>query len=266
MSILDKILQRKQEEVSTARGNVPLADLRSRCRDLPATRCFATKLASVADQGTAIIAEVKKGSPSKGLIRQDFDPVAIARCYEEGGAACLSVLTDRDFFLGDLAYLEQIRDVVALPLLRKDFMIDRYQLFEARAAGADAILLIAAALERSQMEDFAAEAAELQLDVLLEVHDEVEVEKSRSVPAQMFGINNRDLKRFVTDLATTERLLPLLPPDAMPVSESGIHIRDDIERLQSAGARAFLIGESLMREADPGVKLAELLMSKQPNN
>ncbi|PLX79814.1 MAG: indole-3-glycerol phosphate synthase TrpC [Desulfuromonas sp.] len=261
MSILAKILQRKQEELSTARGRLPLADLRSRCRDLSETRGFANSLAIMGGEKTAVIAEVKKGSPSKGVIREDFDPIAIARSYEQGGAACLSVLTDRDFFFGDLAYLGQIRETVDLPLLRKDFMIDRYQLFEARAAGADAILLIAAALEQSQMEDFAAEAAELQLDVLLEVHDEVEVEKSRSVAAQMFGINNRDLKRFVTDLATTERLLPLLPPDALPVSESGIYRREDIERLQLAGAKAFLIGESLMREPDPGMKLAELLTS-----
>ncbi|PNU21587.1 indole-3-glycerol phosphate synthase TrpC [Geothermobacter hydrogeniphilus] len=258
MSILDKILCHKQQEVADAVARMPLSEYRARCRDLEPTRGFAAALSSRSETGTAIIAEVKKGSPSRGIIRADFDPVRIAGDYRDGGATCLSVLTDREFFYGDLAYLQRVRDQVSLPLLRKDFMIDRYQLFEARAAGADAVLLIAAALESAQLEDFAAEAAELGLDVLLEVHDAAEIEKSFQVAAPLFGINNRNLKTFATDLATTERLLPLLPPEALPVAESGLHTRADIERLQRAGARAFLIGESLMRETDIPAKLAEL--------
>jgi len=259
MSILKKILDQKTDEVATARGRVPLSELRSRCADAESTRGFAAVLKQAADAGTAIIAGVKKGSPSRGIIRADFDPCGIAADYQRGGASCLSVLTDQDFFYGDLRYLTQIREVVTLPLLRKDFIVDRYQLFEARVAGADAVLLIAAALESSALEDYSAEAAELGLDVLLEVHNEAEVEKSRCAPAAMFGINNRNLSSFVTDLATSERLLPLLPPDVLPVSESGIHSREHIERLQAAGAKAFLIGESLMRVSDLTAKLAELL-------
>jgi len=258
MSILDKILQRKHEEVRAAVARVPQAELRQRCRDLDRTRGFAAALGKRSQAGTAIIAEVKKGSPSKGIIRPDFDPEAIALDYQAGGATCLSVLTDRDFFFGDLGYLQQIRERVSLPLLRKDFIVHPYQMYEARVAGADAVLLIAAALEAVQLEDFSAEAAELGLDVLLEVHDAGEIEKSRRAKAPMYGINNRNLKTFKTDLAVSESLLPLLPPQALPVAESGLNCRADIERLQRAGARAFLIGESLMRESDIPAKLAEL--------
>jgi len=259
MTFLDSIIERKREEVAAARGQSDLREQRSRCRDAEPVRGFAAALATRAEKGTAIIAEVKKGSPSRGVIRADFDPLAIAVAYERGGAACLSVLTDRDFFHGELAYLERIRRQVPLPLLRKDFIIDRYQLYQSRAAGADAVLLIAAALEPAQLEDFAAEAAELDLDVLLEVHDEAELTKSTGAAVPMIGINNRDLKTFHTDLAVSERLLPLLPSGCLPVAESGLRGREDIERLLRAGARAFLIGESLMREADPALKLCELL-------
>lgn len=259
MTILDKILERKREEVATAVGCSSLAEQRSRCRDREPVRGFANALRSRSEQGTAIIAEVKKGSPSKGIIRADFDPRAISRDYRLGGATCLSVLTDRDFFYGDLDYLDLIRREVDLPLLRKDFIVDPYQIYEARAAGADAVLLIATALESGQLEDYAAEAAELGLDVLLEVHDEADIQKSRGADVPLVGINNRNLKTFATDLGTSERLLPLLPSAALPVSESGLYTRGDIERLQRAGARAFLIGESLMREQDIPSKLAELL-------
>lgn len=259
MSILATIIDRKREEVASAAGRCPLHEQRARCRDAEPTRGFAAALRTRAQDGTAIIAEVKKGSPSRGIIRADFDPVAIARSYRDNGAACLSVLTDREFFFGELAYLGRIRQVVDLPLLRKDFVIDRYQLYEGRAAGADAILLIAAALEPSHLEDLALEAAELELDVLLEVHDESDLARASGIDVAMMGINNRNLKTFVTDLAVSERLLPLLPEGALPVAESGLNCRADIERLQAAGARAFLIGESLMREPDPGIKLRELL-------
>jgi indole-3-glycerol phosphate synthase len=258
MTILDKILARKHEEVATAVGRSSLAEQRSRCRDREPVRGFAAALRCRSEQGTAIIAEVKKGSPSKGIIRADFDPLAIARDYRLGGAACLSVLTDQDFFFGDLGYLDLIRREVDLPMLRKDFIVDSYQIYEARAAGADAVLLIATALESGQLEDFSAEAAELGLDVLLEVHDEADIRKSQRADVSMVGINNRNLKTFVTDLGTSERLLPLLPATAVPVSESGLNFRSDIERLQRAGARAFLIGESLMREENIPAKLLEL--------
>ncbi len=257
--ILKKIVDHKKDELASVKMRVPLAELKSRSHDLPAVRGFHAALRKVHGEGkTAIIAEVKKGSPSKGVIRADFDPVAIARIYQENGAACLSVLTDKHFFLGNLRYLAEIRSVVNIPLLRKDFIFDPYQIFEARLAGADAILLIAAMLDLSRLRDFHAQAAELDLDVLLEVHDEAELETALQTGCRLIGINNRNLRTFVTDLGTTERLLGMIPPDRLTVSESGINTRSDIVRLQQAGARAFLIGESLMREADIGKKLREL--------
>ncbi len=257
--ILERILQRKEQEVATARGAVPLAELQARISALAPTRPFFDRLCECARRSTAIIAEVKKGSPSKGIIRADFDPVAIAQSYQSAGAACLSVLTDRDFFYGDLTYLGLIRQVVALPLLRKDFVIAPYQIYEARSAGADAVLLIAAALCDSRLGEFSALAAELGLEVLLEVHDEEELGRALQTRARLIGINNRNLSTFVTDLAVTERLAPLIPPERLAVAESGIHGRSDIERLQRAGARAFLIGESLMREGDIEAKLKSLM-------
>ncbi|WP_305046110.1 indole-3-glycerol phosphate synthase TrpC [Geoalkalibacter sp.] len=257
--ILQRILQRKQEEVEGARRALPLAELRARSSDLPAARPFGARLRACAREGMAIIAEVKKGSPSKGVIRPDFAPVAIAQAYERGGAACLSVLTDRDFFLGDLAYLGQIREKVALPLLRKDFLIDAYQLYEARVAGADAVLLIAAALEDGRLAEFSHLAEDLGLEVLLEVHDESETARALETSARLIGINNRNLSTFVTDLGVSERLLPLIPGDRVRVSESGLDTRADLERLKAVGADAFLIGESLMRETDIEAKLRRLI-------
>ncbi|PKN16179.1 MAG: indole-3-glycerol phosphate synthase TrpC, partial [Deltaproteobacteria bacterium HGW-Deltaproteobacteria-23] len=206
-----------------------------------------------------IIAEVKKGSPSKGVIRKDFDPLDIASIYQENGATCLSVLTDEHFFLGHLRYLALIREQVALPLLRKDFIFDEYQIFEAAACGADAVLLIAAMLEPTQLADLLGVARELYLDVLLEVHEQRELEMALATDCGLIGINNRSLHTFVTDLATTERLAPLVPSDRLIVAESGIVSRSDVERLHAAGAKAFLVGESLMREEDVGAKLTELL-------
>jgi indole-3-glycerol phosphate synthase len=259
--ILDEIVAHKRYEVSTAKARIAEVDLHARIADLEEpTRGFARALkGSCASGWTAIIAEVKKGSPSKGIIRPDFDPIVIAETYAAGGAVCLSVLTDERFFLGHLRYLGLIREQVRLPLLRKDFVCDPYQIVEARCAGADAVLLIAAMLELEQLRDFAALARELGLDVLLEVHDETELETALQTDCELIGINNRDLRTFVTDLATTERLLPLIPPGRFVVAESGIHNRADIERLQTAGADAFLVGESLMREADIEAKLRELL-------
>ena len=257
--ILDKILARKEQEVAEAREKVPLAELQQSVAGLAPTRGFADALRRKASGGTAVIAEVKKGSPSKGIIREDFDPEAIAAAYERAGAACLSVLTDRDFFFGDLAYLHRIAGVVRLPLLRKDFIVDRYQVYEARAAGADAVLLIAAALDLGQLQELTALATELDLDVLMEVHDEAELEVALQTPAELIGINNRNLQTFEVSLEVTERLLPAIPGDRLVVAESGIVSRADIRRLQRAGAGAFLIGESLMRETDIEGKLQELL-------
>jgi indole-3-glycerol phosphate synthase len=257
--ILDTIISSKKEEVAADLQTVALADMKRRCLGLPQTRGFKSQLAKAALSRVAIIAEVKKGSPSKGIIREDFHPVSIAKEYEKGGAACLSVLTDQKFFFGHLDYLEAIRAEVALPLLRKDFVVDPYQIYQARAAGADAILLIAAVLNRSQLIDYAELAAELDLDVLLEVHDEDELDIALQVPDVLLGINNRNLKTFETDLGITERLCKLIPSERAVVAESGINTRIDIDRLLNGGAAAFLIGESLMRETDISQKLSELI-------
>ncbi|MDW7644198.1 MAG: indole-3-glycerol phosphate synthase TrpC [Desulfuromonadales bacterium] len=259
--ILKKIVDRKREEVAAAKSQFPLERLLDRLslvEDTP--RGFAQALGVMAESGgTAIIAEIKKASPSKGIIRTDFDPLEIAEVYQDHGATCLSVLTESTFFQGHLHYLGLVREQVSLPLLRKDFIFDPYQIYEARAYGADAILLIAAMLDVPQLQEFSALAAELQLDVLLEVHDEAELERALQTDCRLIGINNRSLHTFVTDLATTERLRPLVPTGRLVVSESGINSRGDVERLLRAGAGAFLVGESLMREADMGGKLEELL-------
>lgn len=259
--ILRTIVARKREEVAAARSAMPLAVVKGRVAELeePPRGFVRTLRACVESDWTTVIAEVKKGSPSKGIIRADFDPIGIAEIYAGHGAACLSVLTDEKFFLGHLRYLGLIREQVRLPLLRKDFLYDPYQLWEAREAGADAVLLIAAMLEPAQLTDLVAEAAEIGLDVLLEVHDERELEMALQVPVELVGINNRDLRSFHTDLAVTERLAPRIPADRLVVAESGIAGRADIRRLQAAGASVFLVGESLMRSPDIGVKLDELL-------
>jgi len=259
--ILDKILKAKAEEVAAAKLREPLAELEPRVGDLEdQPRGFARALRVMRDSGgTALITEVKKGSPSKGIIREDFDPVEIAVSYENGGATCLSVLTDESYFYGHLRYLWDIREQVSLPLLRKDFIIDPYQVVEARVAGADAVLLIAAALNDGQLLELAEKACSLQLDTLLEVHDAVELERALQLPVDLIGINNRNLSTFVTDLAITEQLAGRIPKQQLAIAESGINSRADIERLQAAGAGAFLVGESLMREADIATKLAELI-------
>ncbi len=259
--ILKKIIAHKREEVATAKAATSIAELKSRIADLEDTpRGFERHLREAAQSDwTAIIAEVKKGSPSKGVIRPDFDPLEIAEIYQDNGATCLSVLTDEKFFLGHLRFLALIRETVSLPLLRKDFICDPYQIYEARAAGADAILLIAAMLDLEQLREFHTIATEIHLDVLLEVHDEAEMGTALKTDCTVIGVNNRNLKTFVTDMGTTSRLAGMMPPDRLLVAESGINSRSDIVRLQQDGARAFLIGESLMREADIGRKLQEFL-------
>jgi indole-3-glycerol phosphate synthase len=258
--ILDKIAEHKRQEVSLARSRRPLISLQNSVAELEdQPRGFLRALRTTAASGwTAVIAEVKKGSPSKGVIRENFDPLEIAEIYQDNGASCLSVLTDEYFFMGHLSYLGKIREVVSLPLLRKDFICDPYQIYEARVAGADAVLLIAAMLDAGQLAEYNALANELHLDVLLEVHDESELETALATGCELIGINNRNLQTFETDLEITERLLPLIPADHFVVAESGIVCRADVLRLQQAGAKGFLVGESLMREDDIGTKLREL--------
>lgn len=259
--VLKKIVDYKTGELAGAKAAVPLNEIMDRLADLEDhPRGFEAAILNSLNSGwTAIIAEVKKGSPSKGVIRADFDPLEIAQIYQDNGASCLSVLTDEHFFLGHLSYLSQIREQVSLPLLRKDFIFDPYQIYQARAAGADAVLLIAAMLELSQLRDFAALAGELSMDVLLEVHDEAELEIALQTDCRMIGINNRDLRSFVVDISTSERLAALIPEGRIIVAESGITRREEIVRLSEKGLHAFLIGESMMRENDIGEKLRELL-------
>ncbi len=257
--ILQRILARKVEEIAERRARVSIDDLHARVAGLPDTRGFAAALEAKIEAGHAgVIAEVKKASPSKGVIRADFDPAAIARRYEAGGAACLSVLTDADFFQGHEDYLHAARAACALPVLRKDFTIDPYQVVEARAIGADAILLIAAALSDEAMLELALLAAELDLDVLVEVHDEEELERALEIPAPLIGVNNRNLRTFEVSLDTTLRLHARLPDERLLVTESGIATPDDVARLRGAGIHAFLVGEAFMRADDPGAELARL--------
>ena len=263
--VLKKIVEHKRNEVAAALATTSIDDLRTQIADLEDTpRGFERALRdAVASNWTAVIAEIKKGSPSKGIIRPDFDPLEIAEIYQNNGATCISVLTDEHFFMGNLRYLALIRETVSLPLLRKDFIIDPYQIYEARAAGADAILLIAECLELSKLKDFQALAKELHLDVLLEVHDEIEMEKALQTECTLIGVNNRNLRTFTTDLTTTGRLARMMPANRLLVAESGIHSRADIIQLQGDGAKAFLIGEALMREKNIGSKLQEMLNDKR---
>lgn len=255
--ILDEIIAYKKKELAETKRRTTLAEVRSRIADIGPTRGFSKALSGSGEIG--LIAEVKKASPSKGVIREDFDPVTIARIYEESGASCISVLTEKKYFQGSLEYLGDIRKAVKLPLLRKDFIIDEYQVHEARAAGADAVLLIAACLDKGRMEDFLGIAGELGLDVLVESHTYKELDKALLAGASLVGINNRDLGTFTVSLQTTLDLLKDIPDDRIVVSESGIKTRDDVVMLQKAGVDAILVGESLMREKDVGKKVKELL-------
>ncbi len=258
-TILRKILARKAEEVAARHAVHSLASLEGRIQEQSAPRGFAKALQQrVAAGGPAVIAEIKKASPSKGVIREDFQPAQIALSYRDGGASCLSVLTDQDFFQGCDAYLVQARSACELPVLRKDFTIDSYQVVEARAIGADAVLLIVAALADGQLRELTQTATEMGLDVLVEVHDRAELERALELPAYLIGINNRDLHSFDMRLATTLDLLPHIPADRLVITESGIHTVEDVALMRTANVQAFLVGEAFMRAAEPGVKLREL--------
>lgn len=262
--MLNRILARKVEEVAVRRARVPLAELQARNAAAPPTRGFADALArQVARGDAAVIAEAKQASPSQGVIRGDFDPAGIARSYEAGGAACLSVLTDVDFFQGRDDDLVAARAACALPVLRKDFVVDAYQVHEARALGADCILLIVAALDDAAMAALAGLAMSLGMDVLLESHDAAELARAQRVaPAHgrvpVLGVNNRDLRTFEVSLDTTLRLRDQVPADRLLVAESGIKTQADVARLRAAGVPAFLVGEAFMRAPDPGTALREL--------
>ncbi|MBX9665073.1 indole-3-glycerol phosphate synthase TrpC [Novosphingobium sp.] len=247
---LTTIMATKREEVAARKAASTLADLAARASQQTAPRGFEAALRARAETGFALIAEIKKASPSKGLIRADFDPPAHARAYEAGGATCLSILTDAPYFQGHEDYLIAARAACALPVLRKDFMVDPWQCAEARAIGADAILIIVAALDDGQMAEIEMAAREHGMDVLVEVHNEAEMERAARLQSRLIGVNNRDLKRFVTDLGTTARLAPLAPEGTLLVAESGIGGHADVLTLAAAGAKAFLVGESLMRHDD----------------
>jgi indole-3-glycerol phosphate synthase len=254
--ILDQIVQSKREEIAEHKHQRPLEALADAELYRAPRRGFA---AALAPPGRAVIAEVKKASPSRGVIRADFDAVAIARAYASGGARALSVLTDAPFFQGSLAYLEAIRRVVDLPLLRKDFVLDPYQVHEARAFGADAVLLICAILDDDSLRELLRLASRLDLDALVEVHSREELERAVRCGATLVGINNRDLRTFVTRLEVAETLAPLAPRQITVVAESGLKTAADLERLEASGVRAFLIGETLMAAPNPAAALGALL-------
>ncbi|HZN85286.1 MAG TPA: indole-3-glycerol phosphate synthase TrpC [Burkholderiales bacterium] len=257
--ILQRILASKREELRAARAAVPPAEMARRARAAPPPRDFVGALRGrIAAGGAAVIAEVKRASPSQGLLRADFRPAAIAQSYARGGAACLSVLTDREYFQGAPEHLVQARAACALPVLRKDFMLDPYQVLEARALGADCILLIAAALAPAQMRELEEAAQELGMAVLVEVHDAAELDAALALDTPLVGINNRNLRSFETRLETTLELGVRVPAPRLVIAESGIGTRADVERLRNAGVRAFLVGEAFMRAKDPGNALAKL--------
>ncbi len=257
--ILRKILARKSEEVAARAARLPLEDLRRRIAAAPASRGFLQAIRNRLAAGRpAVIAEIKKASPSKGLLRADFRPAEIARSYERHGATCLSVLTDEDFFQGSDECLRQARAACSLPVLRKDFTVDPYQVVEARVIGADAILLIVAALTDERLRELATLAAELGVDVLVEVHDARELDRALVLGTPLIGINNRNLRTFHTALETTFGLLAKIPPDRVVITESGIHTPADVAAMQVRGVNAFLVGEAFMKADDPGEKLDEL--------
>jgi len=261
-TILEQILADKQDEVSAARQLISQEELEAGLTLLGPCRGFADALTQrVQASKSAVIAEIKKASPSKGVIREDFDPVAIAADYAANGAACLSVLTDKKYFQGAPAYLRAARAACDIPVLRKDFIVDSYQIAEARAMGADCILLIVAALQQSELVELTAYAHSLSIDILVEVHNREELNRALELPVQLIGINNRDLHTFDTSLDTTLDLLSAIPEDRTVITESGINTADDIQRMKDAGVYGFLVGESFMRAVSPGAKLWELFSS-----
>ena len=261
--ILQTIVQRKQEELAERRAQVSQAELAQRAAQANAPRGFAAAMRQRIARGeAAVIAEIKKASPSKGVLRADFHPAEIARSYEQGGAACLSVLTDRDFFQGSEAYLQEARAACALPVIRKDFMIDAYQVYEARAINADCILLIVSALDDAKLRELHDLAIELGMDVLVEVHDREEMARALALTNDwshtLLGVNNRSLRTFDVTLDTTLNMLDMVPPGALLVCESGIHGHDDVALMRRHQVHAFLVGEAFMRADEPGAKLKEL--------
>lgn len=257
--ILRRILARKAEEIAERSAKIPLVKIQETIRTASAPRGFVAALKKRLAQGQpAVVAEIKKASPSKGVLRTDFKPVEIARSYERHGAVCLSVLTDVDFFQGADEYLQQVRAAVALPVLRKDFTIDPYQIFEARALGADCILLIVAALDDSRLRELNSIAHELGMDVLIEVHDAAELERALPLNTALIGINNRNLRTFETVLDTTVRLLPMIPKERIVVTESGVLDPQDVAFMRRHGVHAFLVGEAFMKADDPGARLQQL--------
>ncbi len=255
--ILETIVSRKREEIAAAKDRHSLAELERKLPEAPPVRDFVAALKNA--EGLGLIAEIKKASPSAGIIRADFDPVQIARIYAESGAHCLSVLTDEPFFQGHLDYLVQVRDAVTLPVLRKDFLLDPYQIVEARAAGADCVLLIAECLDDASLAELYSKAQNLGMSALVEIYDPENLERVLKLDPPMIGINNRNLKTFVTDLDHTLKLCPRIPEDCLIISESGIRTRDDVLRLASAGVRGMLVGETLMRSEPIAAKVRELL-------
>ena len=258
-NILDQIIAAKRDEVAASVSRVPLAAMRADAQSRVLTRDFLGALGARRTAGQpAVIAEIKKASPSKGVLRAEFMPADIAQSYAENGAACLSVLTDKQFFQGSVDYLKQARASCQLPVLRKDFIVDAYQVFQSRAMGADCILLIAACLDDAELADFEAIAASLDMAVLVEVHDEAELERALKLKTPLIGVNNRNLNTFEVSLDTTLRLMQKVPADRLLVTESGISTPEDVRRLRDAGINAFLVGEAFMRADDPGAALAHL--------
>lgn len=257
--ILIKILDRKREEINDRSAKVSIGELKERCKNADAVRGFIKSIENkINNDQSAVIAEIKKASPSKGLLRENFEPAEIARSYAGHGAACLSILTDKDYFQGHEEYLKQARAACELPVIRKDFIIDSYQVYEARAIDADCILLIVAALEDEVLQSLFDLAVELGMDVLMEVHDEQEMRRALKTGARLIGINNRNLRNFDTSLETTLSMRGMVGENHILVTESGIHSKDDVQLMRDNGVNAFLVGEAFMRADDPGEKLAEL--------
>jgi len=258
-TILRKIVDRKWQEIEQRSAKIAMAEHQARAMDLPECRGFVSSIeAKLAQGSSAVIAEIKKASPSKGVIRENFQPASIAESYERAGAACLSVLTDKDFFQGDEQYLQEARSAVSLPVIRKDFMVAPYQIYESRVVNADCVLLIAACLTKDQMQELSGIAHEIGLDVLVEVHNAQELEQALTLETRLIGINNRDLHSFDVSLDNTFSLLPSIPDDRIVVTESGIHTRDDVAVMRENNVHAFLVGEAFMRAEEPGDELFRL--------
>lgn len=259
--ILKKILSRKKEEIVERSENLSLEDLKKYAEHASPVRGFIAAIENkLAEKKAAVISEIKKASPSKGVLREDFNPSAIAKTYEANGATCLSVLTDADFFQGSENFLKQARSACSLPVIRKDFIIDPYQVYEARMINADCILLIVAALDDDRLKELLSLAHDLEMDVLMEVHDEQEMQRALATDARLIGINNRSLHTFETSLKTTLSMLEMVPKDRILVTESGIHTQQDVKLMRDNNIHTFLVGEAFMRADDPGEKLAELFL------